>query len=53
MRLHHRRDPAALQLLASNTFDADSSEFNASPAFVGDRLLIRSDAFLYCLRQGQ
>jgi len=35
-------------LLARNDF-ADRSSFDASPAVDGGRLLIRSDAFLYCL----
>ena len=29
---------------------SDRSVFNASPAVAGNRLLIRSDKFLYCLQ---
>lgn len=36
------------ELLATNDL-GDPSTFNASPAVTGDRLLIRSDRFLYCL----
>ena len=35
--------------LAHNTFEGDESDFNASPAAVGDRLFWRSDRFLYCV----
>lgn len=27
----------------------DASRFNASPAIAGDRLLLRSDRYLYCI----
>jgi outer membrane protein assembly factor BamB len=36
------------ELLAVNSL-GDTSTFNASPAVAGDRLLLRSDRFLYCL----
>lgn len=36
------------ELLAHNDL-GDRSRFSASPAVVGNRLLLRSDAFLYCL----
>lgn len=36
------------EVLAHNSLD-DRSTFNASPAVTGDRLLLRSDAYLYCL----
>jgi len=36
------------ELLAVNDLD-DRSTFNASPAVAGRRLLLRSDAFLYCV----
>lgn len=36
------------ELLATNTLE-DRSMFNASPAVAGNRLLIRSDQYLYCL----
>jgi outer membrane protein assembly factor BamB len=36
------------ELLAENDL-GDASTFNASPAVAGDRLLLRSDRFLYCL----
>jgi len=38
-----------LELLAHNTIATDSSVFNASPAVCGNRLLLRSDRFLYCI----
>jgi outer membrane protein assembly factor BamB len=38
------------QLLAHNRFE-DRSTFNGSPAVAGDSLLIRSDRFLYRIRQ--
>lgn len=38
------------ELLAANELD-DGSVFNASPAVTGNRILIRSDKFLYCLGQ--
>lgn len=36
------------RILAQNKLN-DSSEFNATPAIVGDELLLRSDRFLYCI----
>jgi outer membrane protein assembly factor BamB len=36
------------ELLATNDL-RDGGVFNASPAVIGDRLLLRSDKFLYCL----
>ncbi len=36
------------ELLAVNDL-SDGSDFNASPAVAGERLLIRSDKFLYCI----
>jgi outer membrane protein assembly factor BamB len=38
------------ELLAHNRFE-DRSTFNASPAIAGDSILIRSDRYLYCIRQ--
>jgi outer membrane protein assembly factor BamB len=38
------------QLLAHNDL-SDRSAFNASPAVVGNRLLLRSDRYLYCLAE--
>jgi len=38
----------AFELLAHNSL-GDRSTFNASPAVAGNRLLIRSDTYLYCL----
>ena len=32
-----------------NTIDTDTNMVNASPAIVGDLLLMRTDAFLYCI----
>lgn len=42
--------PAAprFELLATNEL-RDGTQFNASPAVTGDRLLLRSDRYLYCL----
>jgi outer membrane protein assembly factor BamB len=37
------------ELLAQNSFAADQSIFNASPAIGGGQLFLRSDKFLYCL----
>lgn len=39
------------ELLAHNVFEDDESQFNASPALAGDRLLLRSDRYLYCVRK--
>jgi hypothetical protein len=38
------------ELLATNDLD-DGSLFNGSPAVAGNRILLRSDKFLYCLGQ--
>ena len=35
--------------LAHNTFNADDSEFNASPALAHGQLFLRSNEFLYCI----
>ena len=35
--------------LAHNEFAGDRSAFNASPAVSGERLYIRSNAYLYCI----
>ncbi|HUG69607.1 MAG TPA: PQQ-binding-like beta-propeller repeat protein [Pirellulaceae bacterium] len=35
--------------LARNTIDGDESMFNASPAISNNQLLLRNDAFLYCI----
>ena len=37
------------ELLATNTFDSDGSDFSGTPAIAGDDLLIRSNRFLYCV----
>ncbi|MEM9646789.1 MAG: PQQ-binding-like beta-propeller repeat protein [Planctomycetota bacterium] len=37
--------------LAVNKLGGDDESFNATPAIVGDRLLIRSDTTLYCVKQ--
>jgi hypothetical protein len=39
--------------LAHNTFEGDSSVFNASPAVNKGQLLLRSDRFLYCVGKGR
>lgn len=38
------------QELATNKLGSDDEQFNATPAIVGDQLLIRSDRTLYCVR---
>ncbi len=35
--------------LAVNTIESDTNLFNASPAVVGDQLLLRTDSYLYCI----
>ena len=37
------------ELLETNGFESDDSEFNGSPAIAGNQLLIRSNKFLYCV----
>lgn len=37
------------KLLASNKFSDDDTDFNASPAVMGNQLLLRSNKFLYCI----
>jgi hypothetical protein len=37
------------RLLAHNTIESDNSIYNASPAVCDGRILIRSDAYLYCI----
>jgi hypothetical protein len=43
-------DPAPEEL-AINQLGSEQERFNATPAIVGDQLLIRSDAAMYCIRQ--
>ena len=38
--------------LAVNKLGSEDEKFNATPAIVGDRLLIRSDQRLYCVKAG-
>jgi hypothetical protein len=38
-----------LKLLAHNVIESDESVFNGSPAVIGDRMLLRSNQFLYCI----
>jgi hypothetical protein len=38
------------KLVAHNVIQADDSIFNGSPAVSGDGLLLRSNDFLYCIR---
>ena len=40
------------EVLAHNQFDSDASDFNASPAIVQGRLLLRSNRALYCVGPG-
>jgi hypothetical protein len=37
--------------LARNVIADDQDMMNASPAIIGDRLLLRTDSFLYCVGQ--
>ncbi len=37
--------------LATNRLGSEDEKFNATPAIIGDTLLIRSDKALYCVRQ--
>lgn len=37
------------ELLATNSFESDGSEFNGSPAVASNQLIIRSNKFLYCV----
>jgi len=37
------------RVVARNVIASDESQFNASPAVIGDRLLLRSDRFLYAI----
>ena len=37
------------ELLATNSFENDGSEFNGTPAVAGDQMVIRSNKFLYCV----
>ena len=37
------------KMLAHNEIKSDTSDFNASPAISGNRLLLRSNRFLYCV----
>ncbi|MEX2214835.1 MAG: PQQ-binding-like beta-propeller repeat protein [Phycisphaeraceae bacterium] len=39
------------KLIARNVIEDDDSPFFGSPAVAGDRLLLRSDKFLYCIGQ--
>ena len=40
------------EVLAHNQLDSDPSDFNASPAIVRGRLLLRSNRALYCVAKG-
>jgi hypothetical protein len=37
------------ELIATNKLESDGSQFNATPAVVGDQILLRSDRSLYCI----
>ena len=41
------------ELTAKCSFGKDKSEFNASPAVVGDQMFVRSDEYLYCIQAKQ
>lgn len=40
-----------LEILSINRFASDESDFNATPAFYGNKMLIRSNRFLYCISE--
>ncbi|MCX6910717.1 MAG: PQQ-binding-like beta-propeller repeat protein [Verrucomicrobia bacterium] len=40
------------EFVAQNKFAGDDSEFNATPAIVGNQLFLRSNRFLYCIESG-
>jgi len=42
-------DPEGLRILARNRFESDPTEFNASPAVAGGKLLLRSQTHLYAV----
>lgn len=44
-------DPAGLRILARNRFESDRTEFNATPAVAGGRLLLRSQTHLYAVAE--
>jgi outer membrane protein assembly factor BamB len=37
------------ELLKTNRFSGDDTDFNASPAVMGNQMLLRSNLFLYCI----
>ncbi|NLH97902.1 MAG: PQQ-binding-like beta-propeller repeat protein [Chthonomonadales bacterium] len=37
------------ELIATNVIASDTSQFNATPAVVGNQLILRSDTHLYCI----
>ncbi len=42
-------DRTKFKKLAHNTFEGDTSIFNASPAVANGRIYIRSNEYLYCI----
>jgi outer membrane protein assembly factor BamB len=42
---------ADLKLLATNRFEGDSSQSNATPAMSGNDLILRTDRYLYCVAE--
>jgi hypothetical protein len=40
------------KLVAQNTLAGDDSDFNGTPAVVGNQLFLRSNRFLYCIESG-
>lgn len=42
-------DPSGYRQLAHNVFGGDTSQFNATPAVTGNRLILRSDQAVYCI----
>ena len=41
-----------MTVVSQNSFAADDSEFNASPAISGDQIFLRSNRYLYCVKSG-
>ncbi len=41
-----------MTVVAQNSFAGDDSDFNATPAVSGNQLFLRSNKFIYCLREG-
>lgn len=44
-------NPEKFELTGRNVIEADSSDFNGSPAIVDNQIFIRSNQFLYCIQK--